>query len=371
MRRHRIVAVELPVRIIRREQEHLVGADLLDHVGDACGIRRAVERLHGDADMVADDRSRLTLDPRHLDAHAAPGLVGAPHEGGQPAHARLHQHDLEAGKFAEHAFIDQAQYLGLKRLRFGEIILVAIRRPADRTRRGAVGAAGMDADGKAMLLGRGIDRPVRTLAERYIAHDQHQHLHETLVLGAALDLGHGFFHALRRDHDRAAQPRILVEPFPGEPVVDRAAERILHVLGKHHLHAIERIADTVSHTKAIQRLALHVVIARAGFSLRRPPVGPRRDRRIGRIGLRDQIGHAARRHLVAPVVVHVGQQAGQMRNGGMQIAIHAAGKRRRHGVSSFATAASRHLVGPAAWFCSRIQAGWFAARNSANAGPLC
>src|SRR6476660_9386959 len=57
MRRHRIVAVELPVRIVGREQEHLVGADLLDHIGDACGIGRTVERLHRDADMVADDRS--------------------------------------------------------------------------------------------------------------------------------------------------------------------------------------------------------------------------------------------------------------------------------------------------------------------------
>ena len=103
MRRHRIVTVELPVRIVGRKQEHLVGTDLLDHVGDANSIRRPVKRLHGDADMVADDRSRLALDPGHLDADAAPGLVGAPHEGRQPAHARLHQHDLEIGKFAEHA----------------------------------------------------------------------------------------------------------------------------------------------------------------------------------------------------------------------------------------------------------------------------
>jgi hypothetical protein len=60
-----------------------------------------------------------------------------------------------------------------------------------------------------------------------------------------------------------------------------------------------------------------------------------------------------------------------MRNGGMQIAIHAAGKRRRHGVSSFASAVSRQLVDLAAWFFHRIQAGWSAACNSANAGTLC
>ena len=41
MRRHRIVAVELPVRVVGREQEHLVGADLLDDVGDPSRIGRA------------------------------------------------------------------------------------------------------------------------------------------------------------------------------------------------------------------------------------------------------------------------------------------------------------------------------------------
>src|SRR6202012_4339530 len=88
MRRYRVVAVELPVRIIRREQEHLVGADLFDDVFDALRVGRSVERLHGDADVVADDGGRLALDPGHLDAHAAPGLVGAPHEGRQPRYAR-------------------------------------------------------------------------------------------------------------------------------------------------------------------------------------------------------------------------------------------------------------------------------------------
>src|ERR1700736_114732 len=39
MRRYRVVAVELPVRIIRREQEHLVRADHVDDVGDAFRIR--------------------------------------------------------------------------------------------------------------------------------------------------------------------------------------------------------------------------------------------------------------------------------------------------------------------------------------------
>ena len=189
--------------------------------------------------------------------------------------------------------------------------------------------------GQTQPLGRGVDRPVGALAERHVAHDQHQHLDEALVGGAALDLGDGFFDALRGDHDRAAQPRVLVQPFLDQPVVQRAAERILHVLGEHHLHAVERVADAVSCAKPVERLLLHIGETFARLALPRPPVRARGDRRIGRIGLRDQIGHAARRHLVAPVVVHVGQQAGQMRHGGMQIAIHATGDRRRHDVSSF------------------------------------
>src|SRR6266700_8249023 len=71
MRRYRVVAVELPVRIIRREQEHLVGADHVDDVGDAGRIGRRVERLRGEADVVTHDRRRLAIDPGHFDAHAA------------------------------------------------------------------------------------------------------------------------------------------------------------------------------------------------------------------------------------------------------------------------------------------------------------
>src|SRR5258705_11092577 len=68
MRRYRVVAVELPMRIIGREQEHLVRADHVDDVGDAGRIGWSVERLRGDANMVAHDRGRLAGDPWHLEA---------------------------------------------------------------------------------------------------------------------------------------------------------------------------------------------------------------------------------------------------------------------------------------------------------------
>src|SRR6202161_4482057 len=44
-RRHDVVAVELPMREIRREQQHVVGLHVLDQFCDRCRIVRAVERL--------------------------------------------------------------------------------------------------------------------------------------------------------------------------------------------------------------------------------------------------------------------------------------------------------------------------------------
>src|SRR3954447_21827159 len=62
VRRDRIVAVELPVRIVGREQEHLFRADLVDDLLDASGVARRIKRLHGDAEILANDLSRLALD---------------------------------------------------------------------------------------------------------------------------------------------------------------------------------------------------------------------------------------------------------------------------------------------------------------------
>src|SRR6476619_5308364 len=45
--RYRVVAVELPVRVVRRKQEHLVASDHVDDLGNTLCVGRAVERLHG------------------------------------------------------------------------------------------------------------------------------------------------------------------------------------------------------------------------------------------------------------------------------------------------------------------------------------
>ena len=290
-------------------------------------IRRRVDRLQRKPDVAAHNFLGRAVHPRRFHTNAAPEFVQPPQIGRQPAPAGFQHHHFQVRMPREDALDDQAGQLGLERLRLGDVILDVIGTPADRGRRVVVGAAGMDADRQAMLLSRGVDRPVGAFAERHVTHHKHQHLDEARIFRTALDLRHRLLDALYGYHDRAAQPRFLVEPFLDQPVVERAAECIRHVLGKHHLHAVQGIADALADAEAVERLRLHVPKTGSRLALRRPPVRPRRDRRIGRIGLRYEVRHAPRRHLVAPVIVEVGQQAGQMRNGRMQIAIHAARER--------------------------------------------
>src|SRR6266487_4217598 len=77
---------------------------------------------------------------------------------------------------------------------------------------------------------------------------------------------------------------ITIEPFLHQPVVQGAAKRIRHILGEDHLHAVQRVADAVADAERIQRLRPHVLKPRTRLALRRPPVLPRGDRRIGGVG---------------------------------------------------------------------------------------
>jgi hypothetical protein len=50
--RQRVLVIEVPVRIVGREQQHFVRADLVDDAQQLLGFRRRVERLDGQPYML-------------------------------------------------------------------------------------------------------------------------------------------------------------------------------------------------------------------------------------------------------------------------------------------------------------------------------
>ena len=249
-----VVAVELPVRKIGREQQHVVGLQL---VHDSPNVRRRWRRVKGldrQPDVVAHEFLGRAVDPGHLVAHPAPELGEPPQARRQPGDPGFDQHHLELGVFDEHALADEAAELGVEAQRLGGVVLQVVGRPPRAGERVVVAAAGVDADREAVALGGGIDRPVHRLAERVLAHRQHHHLHETLVAGAPLDLLHRPLDRLDGQHGRAQQARVLVQPFGRQPVVERAREGGGQVLVAEGLDRKQRIADGMREAEAVERL---------------------------------------------------------------------------------------------------------------------
>ena len=174
----------------------------------------------------------------------------------------------------EHALGEEAQQLRFERGRLRDIILDAMGRPARRHRRMAVGAAGVDADGEPELFRGGVDRPIGSAAQQHVAHREQQHLDEAAVRRHALDLGDRVRGIVHRHQDRRAQPRLAVEQFLPDPVVDGGAERHRHVLVEQRDRAMQHVADGEAGAERIERLAAdHVEV---------PPGAPDACRQSGR-----------------------------------------------------------------------------------------
>src|ERR1700730_4830254 len=77
-----IIAVELPMRVVGGEQQELVRTQMIDHAADDVGGIRSVERLDGQAEMVAENIPRRALEPGNLAAQAAPEFGAAAPTGG-------------------------------------------------------------------------------------------------------------------------------------------------------------------------------------------------------------------------------------------------------------------------------------------------
>src|SRR6266513_3046378 len=114
--------------------------------------------------------------------------------------------------------------------------------------------------------------------ERRLLHGEYQDLYEALVLGAALDLIDGVFGVLHRQHDGGAQARIAIEPFLGDPIVERAGEGRRHVLAEEETHAIEAIADRNPGAPAVADLRRELGCRRGRSPILVAEIRPRRER---------------------------------------------------------------------------------------------
>ena len=149
-------------------------------------------------------------------------------------------------------------------------------------------AADMHADGKVVGDGRLVDGPVAPAAGWFIGPRRQQHLDEAAIAGTALDLSDGGLRILGRDHDRAAQPRLLGEPLGGLPVVHGPCKRgaVVHIALAACTGA-QGHENAVLHPIGIEVLLAHKVEVRAGrAAVRRPGVAARHVGRHARISER-------------------------------------------------------------------------------------
>ncbi len=328
--RDRVIGVELPVRVVAREEKQLVRAHLLHELLKGFGRGGTVERLRRQAHLITHDLERRTVYPGDFHPQPLPELVEVPDVRGQPRHARLDQHHAQLGKLGEHAFADEARELRLEGERLVDVVLGVIGGPADRRGRVPEAAAGVDADGQPVPRRGRIDRPVVAAPERRLAADQHQHLHEALVVGPMLDLVDAAFDALHRQHDRAPEAGITIEPLARQPRVQTAAQAGRKILVEKRLHAIERIADGKPGVPAVENLCAHDVDVGGSLAGLRTPVGPRRQRRARRIVPGFEIRQARLVDDFRPVLGKMRDEALHPGNGGMDIAVDGARQWFRH-----------------------------------------
>ena len=194
----------------------------------------------------------------------------------------------------------------------------------------------MDADRQAVAFRRRVDRPVLAATERGLGADQQHHLDETAVGGAAVDLIHRQFGVLHRHDDGRAQPGVAVQPFPGDPVVQRAGHGDAKVLAELRLDAVQAVADREPGAERIQRLPAEGGDVGAGAAGFVAPVLPETQRIAGGIADRGQVLDAAPDDGFPPVVIQVGQQRGIPGNDRVDVAVD-----RRRLASSPGTCTSR------------------------------
>ena len=273
--------VEVPVRVVGREHDPVVHAHLVEQHG-----RSAVRSGSSIGWVVSHTCSRMTSDGRRSSFGASDP---------SSAQARSIRH-MSGASQATPPSMSTIRSPGISSKTPSKTRLVTCvlerrspSRPGPRGRTPGkpvpvIGppapAAEVDADRQAALRRGAVQRPVLAAPERLGGADEHEHLHEARVVGAAGDLARGELAVLVGDVDRRAQPRLRVEPLGHLPVVDRRRERRARLEVELLAGAEHRGQHAVLDVVAVQELlAQEREVRRRRRAVGRPCVGARRARR--------------------------------------------------------------------------------------------
>ena len=151
-----------------------------------------------------------------------------------------------------------------KARRLRDVVLQVIGRPAERARRMAEAAAGVNADRQTVLLRRAIDRPVLPPAQRQFGHARASAPARTACPRRSVRSPPP---PARRCAPAPRSRRAAADRDPAirrRASVDRAAQCRGQVLAVHDLRAIQHVADGEPRLECIQRLG------RASLGSQRP-----------------------------------------------------------------------------------------------------
>src|SRR5437879_10041018 len=175
-------------------------------------VRKDPERLRRHPDVAREVLALQALQPRHLATQALVLGVESPEEARDPRRSTFDEHDSQPWIFLEDAVRDEADEVGLDRLR-PEHVGLEIRAYAAASGARRVGLAsspavyGHRAPGFLRSRVDGLThRLAKTAIERVV--DQHD-LYHPRVLRMATDLSLGHIGQLAADHDRRPEARVL------------------------------------------------------------------------------------------------------------------------------------------------------------------
>jgi len=142
--------------------------------------------------------------------------------------------------------------------------------------------------------------------------------------------------AVHRHDDGGAQAVILVQPFPGNPVVDGAAEGGGEVLAEDRRRAVQDVADGVAGLEGVEGWRFQEGKIGAGVALGGLSVGAGVDRGVRGEGAGGVVVAVEAAHLDvgAPILVQVGDEHLHAGQGRVDVAVDRAGRGSGHGFGS-------------------------------------